>query len=380
VKHTFVAVVLSWLVAGPVLAQTAGSPPSPDDAGRFNISAEALLWWFKDNAAPPLVTDGLFGEPGTNVLLGGKDLDTNPNPGFRVTAGYAITKTWGVEGSFFYVPPRSTTRGVSSSGKPGSTDLWVTFIDPNIPDESLTELSATGFFAGSATETLRNSLMGAELIGTAKLPAPGFLRLEALAGFRYLRLKETYTFTTSSPNIAPFHPDVFETTDQFETTNNFYGLQLGARGRADWGRVFLTGAVKVGLGAMVQSVDINGQLVTNDFNNFGAPQTFAGGYFAQPTNIGTHTRTVFAAVPELNLTLGYQITPRISVFAGYTFMYASNVLRAPAQVNRTVNPFGAPAFTDDPPRPQIGPSEPSFKANSSGFWAQGLNIGLAFRF
>ena len=212
-----------------------GSPPSPDDAGRFNISAEALLWWFKDNAAPPLVTDGLFGEPGTNVLLGGKDLDTNPNPGFRVTAGYALTKTWGVEGSFFYVPPRSTTRGVSSSGQPGSTDLWVTFIDPNIPDESLTELSATGFFAGSATETLRNSLMGAELIGTAKLPAPGLLRLEALAGFRYLRLKETYTFTTSSPNIAPFHPDVFETTDQFETTNNFYGLQLGARGRAGLG-------------------------------------------------------------------------------------------------------------------------------------------------
>jgi len=314
------------------------------------------------------------------VILGGKDLDTNPNPGFRVTAGYALTKTWGVEGSFFYVPPRSTTRGVSSSGQPGSTDLWVTFIDPNIPDESLTELSATGFFAGSATETLRNSLMGAELIGTAKLPAPGFLRLEALAGFRYLRLKETYTFTTSSPNIAPLHPDVFETTDQFETTNNFYGLELGARGRADWGRVFLTGAVKVGLGAMVQSVDINGQLVTNDFNNFGAPQTFAGGYFAQPTNIGTHTRTVFAAVPEVDLTLGYQITPRISVFAGYTFMYASNVLRAPAQVNRTVNPFGAPAFTGDPPGPQIGPAEPSFKANSSGFWAQGLNIGLAFRF
>jgi len=61
VKYASVAVVLSWLVAGPVLAQTVGSPPSPDDAGRFSISAEALLWWFKGNAAPPLVTDGLFG-------------------------------------------------------------------------------------------------------------------------------------------------------------------------------------------------------------------------------------------------------------------------------------------------------------------------------
>ena len=64
-------------------------------------------------------------------------------------------------------------------------------------------MSAAGFFAGSATEELRNSLMGAELNGTARLPAMGSLRLEALGGFRWLRLKETYTFSTNSPNIPP---------------------------------------------------------------------------------------------------------------------------------------------------------------------------------
>ena len=36
-----------------------------------------------------------------------------------------------------------------------------------------------------------------------------------------LRLKETYTFATDSPNIPPHPADVFLTTDQFETTNNF---------------------------------------------------------------------------------------------------------------------------------------------------------------
>ena len=49
---------------------------------------------------------------------------------------------------------------------------------------------------------------------------------------------------------------------------------------------------------MVQSVDIDGQLVTNDFNNFGHRRRCRG-YFAQPTNIGSHTRSVFAVVPEV---------------------------------------------------------------------------------
>ena len=119
-RHAIVAAAVSLLVVASVAsAQTSGTP---SDAGRFTISAEALMWWFKGSPAPtPLVSDGVVGEPGTRVLLGGEDLDTNPNPGFRLTAGYSLTDRWGVESIFFYVPPRSTTRSVSSSGQPGST-------------------------------------------------------------------------------------------------------------------------------------------------------------------------------------------------------------------------------------------------------------------
>ena len=42
------------------------------------------------------------------------------------------------------------------------------------------------------------------------------------------------------------------------------------------------------MGAMVQSVDVSGSLVTNDYSNFGPTQTFSGGYFALPTNIGSY--------------------------------------------------------------------------------------------
>ena len=376
-RQAVVAATLSVLVFTSVAsAQVAGASANPS----FNISAEALLWWFKGNATPPLVTDGLLGASGTTVFLGDRDADTNPNPGFRLTASYDLTATWGVESTFFYIPTRSTSRTVGSSGQPGSTDLFVPFIDATNRGESLTNLSSETLFSGRAREELSNSLLGAELNGTMRLPALGSLRMDALAGFRYLRLRETYTFRTDSPNIAPQPADVFRTGDEFDATNNFFGLQVGARARADWGPVFLGGLVKVALGAMVQSVDIDGLLVTNDFNNFGTPQTFAGGYFAQPTNIGNHTRHVFSVVPEAGLTLGYRITPQLSVFSGYTFLYASNVVRAPQQINRQINPTGALAISGITPRGLVGPAEPSFKFNASDFWAQGLNLGLAYRF
>ena len=371
-----VALVLSLIVADAASAQTAGS-----DVGRFTVGAEALLWWFKSSPTPvPAVTDGVLDQPGTRVFLGGDSLDTGANPGFRVTAGYGLTERWGIEGSFFYVPPRSTSRSVASSGQPGSTDLILPFFDAVNGFESGTNISQAPDFRGRATETLSNSLLGAELNGSWALMPGGPWRLDMLGGFRYLRLRETYSLTTSSPFNPPNPQDIWHTSDEFETTNNFYGVQVGARARFDWGRWFATGALKFGLGAMVQSVDIDGSLVTNDFNNFKATQTFAGGYFALPSNIGSHTRTVFAVVPEIGLNLGYRITDWASVFAGYTFLYTNNVVRPGKQINRNINATQSVAITEDPAATLVGAAQPSFKFNSSDFWAQGLNVGLALRF
>ena len=317
-RRVIVAAVSLLISAGVAAAQTPGGSVQ---AGPFSLSAEALLWWFKDSPAPvPLVTDGIIGQPGTSVLLGGKDLDTGANPGFRLTAGYAANERWGLEGSFFYITPRSASNSVDSSGKLGSTDLMVPFFDVTRQRESGIALSLSPFYSGSAREELTNSLLGAELNGTWAVVPTGALRVNLLGGFRYLRLHEAYTFATSSQLIPPFPQLIWMTKDEFDTTNNFYGLQVGVRARFDWGRLFVSGAVKFALGAMVQSVDVNGSRMTNDFTNVGPTQTFSGGHFALPTNIGTHTRTAFAVVPELGLNVGYRITPWASVSLGYTLL------------------------------------------------------------
>jgi hypothetical protein len=357
-----------------------GSPPA-SDPGRFSISAEALVWWFKDSPAPvPLVTDGIVGQPGTKTFLGGQDLDTGANPGFRLTAGYAFTERWGAEGSFFYIPSSSTSQSKSSSGQLGSTDLIVPYIDAGSGLETGTEISFAPIYRGSATETLSNSLMGADLNATYAFAPSGPWRVDLLGGFRWLRLHETYTLTTSSPFIPPFPQDIWNTTDEFDTINNFYGAQAGVRARFDWGRFFTSATVKFAMGAMVQQANISGSLVTNDFTNFGPTLTFSGGYFALPSNIGSYSRTVFAVVPEVGLNLGFQITRWMSVYAGYTFLYTNNVIRPGNQISRTINPNQSTSYTENPLAAPQPPAQPSFRFNSSDFWAQGVNVGLMFRF
>ena len=383
-RTTITGIALALSLLTPTLAAAQAATAS---AGPFTIGAEALLWWLKDSPAPvPLVTNGTIDQPGTQVFLGAKDLDVNPMPGFRLSAGYTLSDRWGLDSSFFYLTPRSTSRSVGSSGLPGSVDLLIPFFNPTLPGEDTTKLSSTlkdadsDPFAGSATERLRTSFLGAEVNGTMKLAAGAGWRLDGLGGFRYFRLRETYTFDTASPFVPPLPADVFVTHDEFDATNSFYGPQLGVRARMDFGSFFVNGALKVGFGAIVQHVDVAGTLTTNDFTNFGPTQTFVGGYFAQATNIGDHRRTVFGVVPELGLNVGWRITPSLSLVAGYTFMYVNSVARPGNQIDRTINPTGIPSFTAEPPAPFTGPARPAFKFESSDFWAQGLNVGLTFNF
>jgi hypothetical protein len=385
-KMTVVGVLACVFIAVNVPLAQAGdapstSPPRSLEPDSFSIGAEALLWWMKDSSAPPpLVSTGILGQPGTTVLLGGEDLNTHEHPGLRVTAGYWGGERWGLEASGFYLPSRSVSHGVSSSGAIGSQDLSIPFVDVTLPGESITGLSVAGRFSGEAREELSARLLGAELHGAVNLAVTAASRVDLLGGFRYVNLRENFAFTTSSPNVAPRPPDVFQTKDRFETTNNFYGGQVGVRARSGWGSWKFNGTAKLALGAMVQSVDIDGFVLTNDFNGFGEPQKFAGGYFAQPTNIGTHTRTAFAVIPEVGLNAGYDVTHALTFFLGYTFLYTNTVVRPGDQIDRGINPTQNASFGGTPPTPLVGPARPAFQPHGSSFWAQGLNAGVALRF
>lgn len=385
-KNPVLAVFVSLVVGtGAASAQSPAAPPSSSAtwpaAGRLSLSAEASLWWLQQSPTPvALVTDGLAGLASTTVLIGGGALDTNPSGGVRVGAAYTIAGGTRLEGNVFYVSSRSTSRSVSSTGQPGSTDLLVSFFDVTLNTENYTDISFSPVYSGSGREELKTSLWGAELNGAWSLSPQGAWRPDILAGLRYLRLAETYTFTTSSPYIPPYPADIWNTTDSFDATNQFYGVQVGLRARYDDGPWTAVAAAKIALGSMSQGVNVSGFLETNDFTNYGPTQNFSGGYFALPTNSGNHSRNVFAAMPELALNVGYRVTPNLTILAGYAILYASSVVRPGDQIDRNINPTQSVSYVGTTPVALQGPAQPSFSFNDSTFWAQNVNLSIAYSF
>jgi hypothetical protein len=239
--------------------------------------------------------------------------------------------------------------------------------------ENFTEISFAPLYGGSARVELSNKLMGAEIMATWGLSTATPWKVDLLAGFRWLQLKENYTITTSSSSIPPYPIDIWNTTDSFDASNNFtVRNSLRARDQGPW---VLDGVVKVGLGAMDQKVSVMAR-----WSPTMARLNIYGRLLRITHQHGDHSRTVFAVVPEVKLNLGYRVTPAATVYVGYTFLYVSNVARPGNQINRNVNPTQSVSYTGDVPAILEGPAQPTFNFNSTSFWAQGLSIGLRVAF
>ena len=198
-----------------------------------------------------------------------------------------------------------------------------------------------------------NDLQGWEWNALARIGDRENLRFHLISGFRYLNLVERLTLDTASQSITP-PADVFRTQDAFDCRNYFYGGQIGGQAEVRWNRVVIRTQAKVALGAMNEVVVTSGRLVTNDFNGFGTTQSFPAGYLAGPTNNGKQSATHFAVIPEVNLNFGYQVTRRVALLVGWSFLYASNVARPGDQIDHTINPSQFPAITGVPSTTLVG--------------------------
>jgi hypothetical protein len=169
-------------------------------------------------------------------------------------------------------------------------------------------------------------------------------------------------------NFTSDIPSINSTTDYFRAKNQFHGGMLGLSGEVRRGCLSFKGLGKIGFGNMHQSMLIDG---SNSFDLGGGPLVTTGGLFTQTTNIGKFTRDHFAYIPEMQLTVGYQLTDAFRVTAGYDFIYWSNVILAGEQVDRSVNTllFGGMAGVP-------GEQRPAFDWQASDFWAMGLNFGV----
>jgi hypothetical protein len=378
---------LSLLFAAPdarplVTAPPADTPPFP---GRFWVNAEVLLWWMKSANLPPLVTAspagtavdnvGVLGAPGAQVLFGGP-VNGDLTLGGRLTAGYWFDceRTCGIEAYYFQLGSRTER---SSAGTPGNVGRPFFNTFTGAPDAQLVSFPAVtdGIVEASASS---GSLLGAGVLARHNLCCGCWYRLDALVGYRFLSLNDNVGITenliSSDPAqiVAPLGTNII-VIDHFHTSNRFHGGDIGLAGEMRWNAWTLGATARIAFGATRERVDISGS-TTITVPGF-APVANAGGLLALSSNSGTYTRDVFAVVPEVRLQLGYDLNARTRVHVGYNFLYWSRVARAGDQIDLVVNPALLP-----PPTPGATPLRPAFSFGDTSFWAQGMNVGIEFRF
>ena len=274
---------------------------------------------------------------------------------------------------------KGTGFAASSSGSP---ILARPFFDATTgrPNSELT--SFPGLVAGSVYANAGSTgLLGADALLRASLCRGCNYQLDMVGGYRYLRLsdhlgvaEDLVSTSAANPNFVP-QGTTIALADQFDTRNEFHGFDFGFKGELRRGPWVLRGLAQMAVGDNHEVVNISGT-TTVSVPGFPPPVTRVGGLLALPSNIGHYSKDRVAVIPEFGARLGYQVTPHLQVFAGYTLLYWSEVVRAGNEVDLVVNPTLLPGSG----LPATGPRRPTPLLTDSSFWAQGIDLGLEFRF
>ena len=127
------------------------------------------------------------------------------------------------------------------------------------------------------------------------------------------------------------------------------------------------------LGSTRSHMTIDGETVVTP--PLGPAQVYPqGAMLALPTNMGTLEQTAFTVIPELGVNVGLDLTCRMRATFGYSLLYWSRVARPGDMIDTDVNPTQFPTGSLE------GFPAPRRRCAFSDYWAQGLSIGLDYRF
>lgn len=361
------------------------------------LRGEYLYWWTKGMEVPPIVTTspmgtaqteaGILGEAGTQILFGNGEILGDERPGGRLRIGKWLgdRRVVGIEGEYFRLEDDSTTYLAQSDG---TTILTVPFFNLNPRDPLNPALFAParedafliGFpntIAGSIgidASTALDSASARLLVDLCQLGAPckSKHRVDFLVGYRHMTLDDHLNLRAQLSSLNRTN-QAFDIRDHFAAENEFNGVEMGAQWQTKWNRISLEMLSKIALGNVNQVVTIDGSTLLTQLGT--GTTIHPGGLFAQRTNAGRYERNEFAVIPELGVTIGFNVTEKLRATLGYAFIYWSRVLRAGDQIDREINQdLLAPEAI-----PFTGPDRPAFAYQATDFWMQGFSVGFDYR-
>ena len=316
----------------------------------------------------------VIAQPFVNAITGAQSSLVVATPGFSTGVLSAVTSTqiWGVEANGLMNIFRTAPGGSFGYNLNFLLGFRFAMVTEDIQLSSTSTLLNNG-----ATATINNQTF-----------AGGFTtnRVNTISGTGAVTTVVTDSQSTVQQKIL----------DQFHTRNEFYGGNLGMTQDFRFGRFTLGMTAKLGLGDMHQIVDIHGlsNVVVGSDNTVttritdpnGVPisntattthvdvnHVAVGGLYAQSNLVGRYQTNTFAVLPDLGFTFACQITPHISTYFGYNFLYFSQVVRPFNLINGTVN------TALQPTSPNFGAATVVRPINlfpNSDFSVQTIRIGL----
>lgn len=381
---------------------------APGSRGFLYLRAEYLLWWFDGFYIPPLVVEGDAEDDAlvyASTVYGDEIILDDDRDGIRFVGGIWLDPcgSCAIEGDYLHFDTETEQfvdggDGVTPPfvGRPfidASTGLDavedVSFPDPGIMGtvtvDSTSEFESAGIrlrhnlccVSGGGCGDPVNCGAGVGCGNGVCGGGCGTRHVDFLLGVRYTRLDESVIITEDLETVE--ESESVPTTqiylqDRFLTENQFFGGELGFAWEWLYNRWSLELVSKAAIGNNRQEVHIHG-ITTSTF--LGADQTkIDSGLLVQPTNAGDYARNEFVVIPEIGATVGYQLTPRLRLLAGYTLIYWGNVVRPGDQIDLEVNPD----YLDNPLVLPLGPPfRPKFAFNETDFWANGISLGGELR-
>jgi len=292
----------------------------------------------------------------------------------------------------------------------GNTSLVV--VAPNLPG---TVPGGNALAVGKANVSTRTSLFSADpsAIWNLYRSEPGrrlSVSVDLLAGYKYLQFNEEFvinsqtllrgvtpvtTFTTGpfgvpvvtgitlvpTPvgvgGVNTASPSTIDIADRFVTTNRFNGGNFGFHADVRYGMFTLSARGMVGIGDIHQTLRIRG--VTSFQNTDNGRSGFAyAGLYANASNVGTYTHDEFTIIPDLNLTMGINLTRSLSMYVGYNVLYINRVLRPGNQLNPVIDASTVPFSTSYGNLGAIpGTLKPLIQDD---YLLQGVSFGFGFKY
>jgi hypothetical protein len=303
-----------------------------------------LVWQLSDTYLPPLITSsplgtnpadaGVLDEPATLVLAGNQQVGDHWRSGVSMRGGMWLDpwQMFGVTGDFFNAGEDDFKY---NTGPSGSFFLARPFFDTNGNQQNALPVNSPGQLLGAAHVRASDEFDGAGigfqqcLYQGCEMGGRGLrFRLDVTAGYRFYeyasRLAVSHEGIITSGVGAG---DEFLIDDEFKSRSEFHGGEVALDGRLRQGRWWIDGLFKLAVGDNRRSVTVDGRTV---FAPSGGSVTVdAGGLLAaEISNMGRYADSDVAAIPDLRLGVGCQLTPRLSARLGYRVIIWDGVVQA----------------------------------------------------